>query len=525
MRYYLILCCLLPLSIYSQTNPEIFLFDIAITKSDIEVNNPKNISNNDGYDNQPSFYDSNTILFAATRNDQTDIAQYNLNDHSITFVNETEGGEYTPLKFPKKNDISAVRLDKDGTQRLYRYHINTGESTELIKDLVVAYYTWFNEDIIISAVIEGEQLNLYRTNIKDGISKKLASNVGRSFHKIPNTDLVSFISKENEKEWQIKSLNPLTGRIRVIANTIANVEDICWLNKNNILSSNGSALYKLTLRVDNNWKKIRDLYQEGITKISRLATNSDGSKLLITGDIKTIPKVKEDIIDPNQPISEEEASKIVDKHIEPYNTKQLTEFSNAFNDDVIVRFFPDEKLYEGKTKLEETYSKIFDEHDKLSVKVLSRINFKNVVIDEELAVINNITRRQATIYETDRNGINTMTFLSTSTITENPETIVNNQLEKYNERDIKAFANTYSKNVKLYTFPSKLTMDGRSALKKGYESFFKNTPDLNAEIVNRIILGNMVIDKEKVTMNGETHYAIAIYEIENGLITKVTFIQ
>lgn len=35
----------------------------------------------------------------------------------------------------------------------------------------------------------------------------------------------------------------------------------------------------------------------------------------------------------------------------------------------------------------------------------------------------------------------------------------------------------------------------------------------------------MIIDKEKVTINGEFFYAIAIYEVENGLITKVTFIQ
>ncbi|WP_040278105.1 nuclear transport factor 2 family protein [Psychroserpens damuponensis] len=527
MRNYLILFCLLslPITINSQTNPEIFLFDVTTVNSKIEIENPRNLSNNNGYDNQPSFYDSHTILFAATRNNQTDIATYNLNDNSISFINETEGGEYTPLKFPKKKDISAVRLDNDGKQRLYRYNLENGASTELIKDLVVAYYTWFNEEIIVSAVIEGDQLNLYRTNLNTGNSKKLASNVGRSFHRIPNSDLVSFISKENEKQWQIKSLNPVSGQIRLIANTIANVEDICWLNKKNLLSSDGSTLYKLTMRVDNNWKKVKDLYQEGIIKISRLATNSDGTKLLVTGDIKTVPKVKEEIIDPNQPISEEDASQIVDRRIEPYNTKQLANFVNAFNDDVTVHFFPDDKLYEGKTKLEETYNTIFKEHDKLNIKVLNRIHFKNYVIDEELALINNITRRQATIYEIDRNGINAMTFLSTSTVTENPETVVNNQLAKYNERDIKAFANTFSKNVKLYSFPNNVTTDGRSALKKSYDAFFKNTPDLNVEIVNRIILGNMVIDKEKVTINGQIVYAIAIYEIEKGLITTVTFMQ
>nr|WP_321223070.1 nuclear transport factor 2 family protein [uncultured Psychroserpens sp.] len=525
MRYFLLFFCFLPLALFAQNNPEIFLFDITSNASQIEIKNLKNLSNNDGYDNQPSFYDSQTIIFSSTRNDQTDIAKYDLNSDTITYLSDTKGGEYTPLKFPKKKDISAVRLDLDGKQRLYRYNIDIGESNELIKDMVVAYYTWFNEHIIVSAVIEGDQLNLYRTNISTGESKKMANNVGRSFHKIPGTGLVSFISKDNQKQWQIKSLNPITGKIRLIANTLTNVEDICWLNKNNLLSSDGSTLYKLTLKVDNNWKKVIDLYQEGVLKISRLATNENGSKLVITGEIKSVPKKEEPKLDPNRPISEEEAALVVDKHIEPYNTKQLNEFLITFNEGVTVRFFPDDILYEGKTKLQETYKKIFDEHDKLNIKVLNRITFKNFVIDEELAIINNITRRQATIYETDRNGINAMTFLSTSTITENPETVINNQLEKYNERDIKAFTNTYAKNVKVYTFPNTLTIDGRSALKKSYDSFFKNTPDLNAEIVNRIILGNMIIDKEKVTINGEFFYAIAIYEVENGLITKVTFIQ
>ena len=64
-----------------------------------------------------------------------------------------------------------------------------------------------------------------------------------------------------------------------------------------------------------------------------------------------------------------------------------------------------------------------------------------------------------------------------------------------------------------------------NALKKRYDTMFKSVPDLNAEIVNRIVLGNKVIDKEKVTINGNIFYAIAIYEVKDGLISKVTFIQ
>jgi hypothetical protein len=62
-------------------------------------------------------------------------------------------------------------------------------------------------------------------------------------------------------------------------------------------------------------------------------------------------------------------------------------------------------------------------------------------------------------------------------------------------------------------------------MRKGYSGFFNNSPDLHCEIINRIVIGNKVIDQEKVTSNGSSFGAIAIYEIENGLISKVTFLQ
>ena len=74
-------------------------------------------------------------------------------------------------------------------------------------------------------------------------------------------------------------------------------------------------------------------------------------------------------------------------------------------------------------------------------------------------------------------------------------------------------------------FPENITSNGKEELEKRYQVIFQKVPDLNAEIMNRIVLGNKVIDKEKATINGKTYYAIAIYEVEDGLISKVTFIQ
>jgi hypothetical protein len=407
---------------FSQSNTEVFLFDLAINNSQIDISIGKNISNNEGYDNQPSFLNDDRILFSSTRNGQTDIAQYFSSYNSKVWINFTEGSEYSPLKIPNINEVTAVRLDKDGKQRLYRYNLSNGESTELIKDLVVAYYTWFDDNIIVSAVIEDEQLNLFASNISEGTSRKYTTKVGRSFHNIPNSNLVSFISKENESQWQIKSVNPETGATKLIANTLEGVEDICWLNNKTILSAKGSKMYKLTLNKDNNWKEVSDLSSYGISSITRMAVNPSNNKLAVAADITT------------------------------------------------------------ETQSNET---------------------------------NN---------ETEQEDTDTASTENTDEISE-VEAIVQRNLDAYNARDIDAFMKDYADNIKLYAYPNTLQTDGKEAMRKGYKDWFDRVPDLRAFIKKRMVIGNKVIDEEQVTANGQIFNAVAIYEIENGKISKVTFIQ
>jgi uncharacterized protein (TIGR02246 family) len=112
-----------------------------------------------------------------------------------------------------------------------------------------------------------------------------------------------------------------------------------------------------------------------------------------------------------------------------------------------------------------------------------------------------------------------------SIIKESPEAIVQRQLNAYNARDIDAFMNTYAEDVELYTFPNKLLSKGKEAMRKNYEGMFKTVPNLYCQIVNRIVNGAIIIDKEKVRFGKDFLEAVAIYEVANGKIKKVTFIQ
>ena len=101
------------------------------------------------------------------------------------------------------------------------------------------------------------------------------------------------------------------------------------------------------------------------------------------------------------------------------------------------------------------------------------------------------------------------------------------QLEAYNNGNLEEFVKPYSEDVEIYLFPNQSYGKGKEWMRENYGKLFNNSPNLHCELVNRIILGDTVIDHEKVSgMQGiETFEAVAIYKIENNQIRKVYFIR
>src|SRR5206468_3714365 len=77
-----------------------------------------NITNRPGYDNQPSF-DGPAILYTSIRNGQADI--YRFEDGIHAPVTSTPESEYSAALTPDGNAITVVRVERDSTQRLWRF--------------------------------------------------------------------------------------------------------------------------------------------------------------------------------------------------------------------------------------------------------------------------------------------------------------------------------------------------------------------------------------------------------------------
>jgi len=108
---------------------------------------------------------------------------------------------------------------------------------------------------------------------------------------------------------------------------------------------------------------------------------------------------------------------------------------------------------------------------------------------------------------------------------DSPQDLAQRQLNAYNARQIDAFLEPYAEDVEVYSFPDKLLYKGKETMRKQYGSMFEKTPVLHCELLNRIVIGNTVIDHESVTFapNKPPTQAVAIYRIENGRIRQVYF--
>ncbi len=109
-------------------------------------------------------------------------------------------------------------------------------------------------------------------------------------------------------------------------------------------------------------------------------------------------------------------------------------------------------------------------------------------------------------------------------VRETPPMLAQRQLNAYNAHDLDAFLEAYSEDVAVYNFPDELMFKGKEEMRKRYT--FLNNPETapHAEIIKRIVVGNMVIDHEKATFPGRDPIeVIAIYVVENNKITEVYF--
>lgn len=272
---------------YAQTNTDVYVMNIEKSYSGLEVYGFKNISNNSGYDNQPSFVNNNTILFAGNNTNQTDIALYSIDSEEKQFFNSpTDGGEYSPIQIPNSENVAAVRLDPDGKQRLYTY-TKDGKNKETIDNLQVAYYGFKDKNTLLASVLAVDGLDLVLANLQSQKVDTLKQNAGRSIHKVPGTQkTMSYTYLNEDDNYDVYQLNVETMESYFVTELPIGIQDHIWLNDSKILIGSGSKLFTYDLFGPGEWKEVANLSEYNIVNITRLAVSPDGKKLAIVAEPK-----------------------------------------------------------------------------------------------------------------------------------------------------------------------------------------------------------------------------------------------
>lgn len=101
--------------------------------------------------------------------------------------------------------------------------------------------------------------------------------------------------------------------------------------------------------------------------------------------------------------------------------------------------------------------------------------------------------------------------------------MVQRQLDAYNNHDLQAFLATYSEDVVLYRVPTTTpAISGKQQLADFYRTSRFNLPDLHAELLHRTIVGNKIVDHERISgLRSQPVEAVAAYVVRDGLIHSV----
>lgn len=271
---------------------EIFLLTIEADGKGLRLGAPVNISNSAGYDNQPSFTpNGRAILFTSARNRvvsvpaegvappaaQMDIFRYDIEAKTVTPVTKTLQSEYSPTVTPD-GGMSVIRVEDDGTQRLWRFKLDGSGPVVLLPDVKpVGYHAWIDEHRLALFILgaKGEPATLQIADTRTGRAEVVARDIGRSILTSPLGG-ISFVQRGapsgEPARLVVRRFNPLaSGEARIT--TLVDVPsgatqpDLAWMADGSLLLAHEGQLLRWR-QGQYGWEAVADLAALGLKGVS-----------------------------------------------------------------------------------------------------------------------------------------------------------------------------------------------------------------------------------------------------------------
>jgi hypothetical protein len=107
------------------------------------------------------------------------------------------------------------------------------------------------------------------------------------------------------------------------------------------------------------------------------------------------------------------------------------------------------------------------------------------------------------------------------------QAVVQGQLDAYNAQDLETFVTFFDEEITISDLNAAPNLTGLDAYRLRHEGLFAQFPENRAELLSRIVVGDTVIDHERVFRSPEaTPFEVAaIYSFAGDKIARVDFVK
>ncbi len=228
---------------------------------------PLNVSNREGYDNQPSFSpDKRSLYYVSMREDQqADIYCYDLKKKTTRMLTKSKESEYSPTFINGSGKIGSVVVEKDSTQRIHFFDPVLGADQGMIDLDSMGYYTFLNNDTLAYyKLTQPHSLRLHSQSTKEDVW--LCNRPIRTFKAVNRHCLIYGIKDSSLVTFYKYDL--LLRRAFVFCTFPSESEDIFWDEQWGLLKSEGTEILRFDEK-KKEWVLLFDLSSFGIKKITR----------------------------------------------------------------------------------------------------------------------------------------------------------------------------------------------------------------------------------------------------------------
>jgi dipeptidyl aminopeptidase/acylaminoacyl peptidase len=271
---------------------DIYVVELKRSGGRFEFGRAANVTNRRGYDNQPSFTpDGRALLFSSQReNGQTDVYRYDLATAETARLTSTPESEYSPTVTPDGRHFSVVRVEADGTQRLWKFPLaGTGQPALVMADVKpVGYHLWLDARTLALFVLGAEgrphTLQVAVLGKRPGEVVELspmATNIGRSFQLVGGYgEAFAFVHKLAPDNWVIKGVDLKRHRTTPLAKTLPGSEDFARLPDGSLLMARDAKLFRYEPGGAEGWHEVTDFSSVcAQCRITRLALSPRADRL------------------------------------------------------------------------------------------------------------------------------------------------------------------------------------------------------------------------------------------------------